>query len=131
MIITKIAFVPAYEIHFLVQVDSHIFFHLVGQYFLGSIDTVIKQVYDFLRNRSLSCDECFFGTRTATDHLIQDILVHEGGDDQHFCRMIQHTLLKALCISIIFWYSHRKKLVILKRRIGKVKSFNIVDVLTE
>ena len=74
MIITKIAFVPAYEIHFLVQVDSHIFFHLVGQYFLGSVDTVIKQVYDFLRNRSLSCDECLFSTWTATDHLIQDIL---------------------------------------------------------
>ena len=79
----------------------------------------------------MSCDECLFSTMIATDHLIQNILVHEGGDDQHFCCMIQHTLFKALCISIIFRYPHREKLVIFKRRIGKVKLFNVVDVLTD
>ena len=51
MVIAEIALVSAYEIHFLVQVDSYIFFHLIGQYFLGSINTtIIKQVYYLLCN---------------------------------------------------------------------------------
>ena len=42
MVIVKMAFMSAYEINFLVQIDSYIFFYFIGQYLLGCVHFVIK-----------------------------------------------------------------------------------------
>ena len=79
----------------------------------------------------MSCDECLSGSVAATDHLIQDMCVYEWRDNQHLCCMLQHTLFKAFCMSIISRYSHGEKLVIFKGRIRKIKLFDAVNVYAE